>query len=87
MADATHLCRAVGDTVDEAVYLFGALDRMCQAQLAVEAACANGLKKKTIGEEEAAFTAATIQYPMNVWANFQAEYGLLVQERGHIFLK
>jgi ribulose-5-phosphate 4-epimerase/fuculose-1-phosphate aldolase len=77
----------VGDTVDEAVYLFGALDRMCQAQLAVEAACANGLTKKTIGEEEAAFTAATIAYPENVWANFQAEFGLLVQERGHIFLK
>lgn len=77
----------MGSTVDEAAYLFGALDRMCHAQLQVEAACANGLTKKIIGNEEAAFTAATLQYPENVWANFQTEYGLLVQERGHIFLK
>lgn len=84
MAD---ICRIVGDTVDEAVYYFAALDRMCQAQLMVEAALKPGMEKKVIGEEEAAFTAATIQYPENVWANFQTEYGLLVQERGHIFLK
>jgi ribulose-5-phosphate 4-epimerase/fuculose-1-phosphate aldolase len=77
----------VGDTVDEMAYYFAALDRMCQAQLMVEAASKPGLERKSIGAEEAAFTAATIQYPENVWANFQTEYGLMVQERGHIFLK
>jgi len=77
----------VGDTVDEATYFFGALERMCQVQLQVEAACANGRKMRTIGNEEAAFTAATLQYPENVWANFQTEYGLLVQERGSFFLQ
>ena len=77
----------MGNTVDEAAYLFGALERMCHAQLQVEAACANGLTKRVIGNDEAAFTANTLQYPENVWANFQAEYGLLLQERGHIFLQ
>ena len=77
----------MGETVDEAVYLFAAFDRMCHAQLMVEAASKPGVERKLIGNDEAAFTAATIQYPENVWANFQTEYGLMVQERGHIFLK
>ena len=59
---------------------------MCKAQLLVEAAAANGLPRRFIGDEEAAFTAATLQFPENIYANFQAEYGLLVKERGHMFL-
>ncbi|CAD6579326.1 MAG: hypothetical protein CYPHOPRED_000852 [Cyphobasidiales sp. Tagirdzhanova-0007] len=81
-----HGLLTLGESVDEATYLFSALDRMCKAQLLVEAAASKGLQKRVIGEEEAAFTAATLQYPENVYANFQAEYGLLVKERGHIFL-
>lgn len=79
---------AVGETVDEAVYLFSALERMCQAQLLIEAALGGGnLTKKVIGDAEAAWTAATLQYPENVYANAQTEFDLLRLERGHFFLQ
>lgn len=77
----------MGETVDEAIYLFAALDKMCHAQLMVEAAMKPGIEKKLIGDEEAAFTAATLQHPENVWANFQTEYMLLKRDHGHHFLQ
>ncbi len=51
----------MGDTVDEAVYLFGALDRLCQVQLMVEAAAANNLPKTLISKEDAEYTANSIR--------------------------
>ena len=51
----------VGDTVDEAVFCFGVLERVCQVQLLAEAAAANGIPKTLIGKEEAEFTASTFQ--------------------------
>ena len=51
----------VGDTVDEAVFCFGVLERVCQVQLLAEAAAANGIPKSLIGKEEAEFTASTFQ--------------------------
>jgi ribulose-5-phosphate 4-epimerase/fuculose-1-phosphate aldolase len=50
-----HGLLTVGSTVDEAGFLFGLMDRGCEIQLKAEAAAANGLEKKIIGEEEAAF--------------------------------
>ncbi|PQE17674.1 hypothetical protein CJF31_00005386 [Rutstroemia sp. NJR-2017a BVV2] len=50
-----HGLLTVGSTVDEAGFLFGLLDRGCEIQLKAEAAAANGLQKKVIGEQEAAF--------------------------------
>jgi hypothetical protein len=52
-----HGLLTVGDTVDEAGFLFGLLDRGCRIQLDVEAACAGnpGLKKNFISAEEAAY--------------------------------
>ncbi|KAL7004541.1 hypothetical protein EMMF5_005879 [Cystobasidiomycetes sp. EMM_F5] len=83
-----HGLLTVGETVDEAVYLFSALERMCQAQLLIEAALGGGnLTKKVIGDAEAAWTAATLQYPENVYANAQTEFDLLRLERGHFFLQ
>ncbi|RSL73522.1 hypothetical protein CEP51_011727 [Fusarium floridanum] len=49
-----HGLLTVGSTVDEAGFLFGLLDRSCAIQLHAEAACANGLKKRIISDEEAA---------------------------------
>lgn len=46
--------------MDEAVYLFGALDRLCHVQLMVEAAAANNIPKTLISEEDAEFTANSI---------------------------
>jgi ribulose-5-phosphate 4-epimerase/fuculose-1-phosphate aldolase len=50
-----HGLLTVGDTVDEAGFLFGLLDRACAMQLQVEAAAANGLTKRVIGDDEAAY--------------------------------
>ncbi|KAL8279549.1 hypothetical protein RQP46_008111 [Phenoliferia psychrophenolica] len=83
-----HGLLTVGNTVDEAVYLFAALERMCKAQLLIEAAGAGNpsLKKVLISDEDAQFTAATLQSWENVYVNFQPEYNLLVHERGDFFL-
>lgn len=52
-----HGLLTVGSTVDEASFLFGLLDRSCEIQLRVEAACAgnSALKKKIIPDELARF--------------------------------
>lgn len=50
-----HGLLSVGYTVDEAGFVFGLMERSCAIQLQVEAACANGLKKRYISDEEAAY--------------------------------
>ncbi|KAK0634842.1 class II aldolase, partial [Bombardia bombarda] len=52
-----HGLLTVGETVDEAGFLFGLLERSCGIQLAVEAAAAGGggLKKHVIADEEAEY--------------------------------
>ncbi|KAI1156498.1 class II aldolase/adducin N-terminal [Nemania diffusa] len=51
-----HGLLTVGATVDEAGFLFGLMDRACAMQLQVEAAAAaNGLAKRIISDEEAAY--------------------------------
>ncbi|TRM66389.1 class II aldolase/adducin N-terminal [Schizophyllum amplum] len=82
-----HGLMTLGQTVDEAVYLFAALDRMCKVQLMVEAAAANGLKKSVIDPEDAEFSAKTLQHWENMYVNFQTEYELLLQETNGAFLK
>ncbi|KAM0790350.1 hypothetical protein ACM66B_003234 [Microbotryomycetes sp. NB124-2] len=83
-----HGLMTLGDTVDEAAYLFAALERQCKVQLMTEAALAanSSLKKNVIDDEDAAFTAATLTNWEVAYTNFQPEFNLLVQERGHIFL-
>ncbi|KAI0112131.1 class II aldolase [Nemania sp. FL0031] len=50
-----HGLLTVGATVDESGFMFGLLDRACAMQLQVEAAAANGLPKRIISDEEAAY--------------------------------
>ncbi|KAE9410415.1 hypothetical protein BT96DRAFT_983953 [Gymnopus androsaceus JB14] len=74
---ATHL----GKTVDEAVYLFDALDRLCQVQLMVEAAAANeNIPKTLISKEDAEYTANSINESrrnyLKVIVNFSAKNAL-----------
>ena len=59
----------VGTTVDEAIYFFSALERLCKVQLLAEAAEANGIPKTLISNEDAEFTAKTIQWWENVYVN------------------
>ncbi|GAA5924332.1 uncharacterized protein JCM15063_005604 [Sporobolomyces koalae] len=75
-----HGLLTLGDTVDETMALFTNLDRLCGVQLAVEAAAANGLSKSIIDDDDARFTAATLQNPENLYVNQQTEYNLLVAE-------
>jgi ribulose-5-phosphate 4-epimerase/fuculose-1-phosphate aldolase len=50
-----HGLLTVGSTVDEAGFMFGLMDRACEMQLRVEAAAANGIPKRIISDEEAAY--------------------------------
>ncbi|KAE9389289.1 arad-like aldolase/epimerase [Gymnopus androsaceus JB14] len=82
-----HGLLTLGHTVDEAVFLFSVLDRLCQAQLLAEAAEANGIPKAVISKEDAEFTAKQFQYWENGYVCFQPEYKLLLQETNEAFLK
>lgn len=50
-----HGLLTVGRTVDEAAYLFRLMEKSCEAQLLVEAAAANGIQKRIIRDEQAAY--------------------------------
>lgn len=57
-----HGILTTGGTVDEAAYLFTALERTCEVQLMVEA---TGLPKNIIGDAEAEFTAKVNADPVS----------------------
>ncbi|KAJ3999541.1 class II aldolase/adducin N-terminal [Lentinula boryana] len=80
-----HGLLTLGDTVDEAVYLFGALDRLCHVQLMVEAAAANNIPKTIISKEDAEFTANSIKESRRNY--IKLEYKLLLQETQGAFLQ
>ncbi|KAK7472389.1 hypothetical protein VKT23_000504 [Stygiomarasmius scandens] len=82
-----HGLLTLGNTVDEAIYLFGLLEKQCQLQLLAEAAAANGIPKKIISDEDAAYNAETEGDPEFVYFNFQPEYDLLLEETNGAFLK
>lgn len=50
-----HGLLTVGETVDEAAFLFRLMEKSCEVQLLAEAAAANGIEKKIISDEEAAY--------------------------------
>ncbi|UPK96562.1 hypothetical protein LCI18_007497 [Fusarium solani-melongenae] len=52
-----HDLLTCGETVDEAGFMFGLLERPCEIQLQAEAAAANGIAKKIITDEEAAYNS------------------------------
>ncbi|CAG7980438.1 unnamed protein product [Penicillium salamii] len=72
----------LGQTVDEAAFLFYSLEQACQSQLLAEAAAANGVAKKIIPHEVAQFTADSVQTPNNFYLEFQPDFDLIVAESG-----
>lgn len=50
-----HGLLTVGETVDEAAFLFRLMEKSCEVQLLAEAAAANGIEKTIISDEEAAY--------------------------------
>lgn len=70
-----------GRTVDEAAFLFIALDRCCHAQLLANAAAAcPGWGKVLIGDKEAEFTHKKSGNPSKMWLAFQPYYDQVVKE-------
>lgn len=70
-----HGLLTCGTTIDEAAFLFIALEHACQNQLLCEAAAAGGkLEKVLISDEEAAFNFATDSTPDTCYAEFQPYY-------------
>jgi ribulose-5-phosphate 4-epimerase/fuculose-1-phosphate aldolase len=69
-----------GHTVDEAAFLFIALDRCCHAQMMANAAAGPGWEKIYIGEKEAEMTHKKSGNPSKMWLAFQPYYDQVVHE-------
>ncbi|PVH68103.1 arad-like aldolase/epimerase [Cadophora sp. DSE1049] len=68
-----HGLLTVGSTVDEAMYLFMAMENLCEIQLKVEAACAGerGLKKILVTGKAAAYSHQMGSDPVTLYQEFQ----------------
>ncbi|KAF7556867.1 hypothetical protein G7Z17_g1105 [Cylindrodendrum hubeiense] len=66
-----HGILTVGNTVDEAAYLFMLMERSCQIQLVADAAAACGRQKVFIEEEAAKYTFEMTSDPDSLYAEFQ----------------
>lgn len=72
-----HGILTVGETIDEAAYLFDLLERTCQVQLQVEMVEKKGsLSRKLIGHEEAYYTNYKTSDPESLYSSFQLDYNL-----------
>ncbi|TDZ14046.1 Meiotically up-regulated gene 14 protein [Colletotrichum spinosum] len=74
MTLANHGLLTVGQTVDEAAYLFTLMEKSCQVQLLAEAAAANGIPKRVIGDKVAAYTFKMTSSPDSLYCEFQPEF-------------
>lgn len=72
----SHGLLTVGQTVDEAAYLYSLMENSCRVQLLAEAALKEGAKLKVIGDEEAAYTEYKSSDPESLYGEFQGEYEL-----------
>ena len=73
MTLTNHGLLTVGETVDEAAYLFTIMEKSCQIQLLAEAAAANGLAKRIIGDEVAAYTFKMTHSAESLYCEFQGD--------------
>lgn len=67
-----HGLLTVGETVDEAAYLFTLAEKSCEIQLQVDAAAARGLEKMLIEPEAAEFTYKMTSDPVRLSLSFRA---------------
>lgn len=80
-----HGLLTVGQTVDEAAYLFTLFERSCECQLLADAALRPGEKLKICGDEEAAYTEHMSGDPETLYTEFQPEYEMeLYYDRGFL---
>ncbi|CRG87017.1 Meiotically up-regulated gene 14 protein [Talaromyces islandicus] len=69
-----------GKTVDEAAFLFIALDRCCHAQMMANAASGPGWEKIIIGKKEAEVTHKNSGNSSKMWLAFQPYYDQAIKE-------
>lgn len=68
-----HGLLTTGQTVDEAAFLYIAMENSCKVQLLVEAAAANGIAKTICPADEAEYTYRATS-PEAMWLEFQPEF-------------
>jgi ribulose-5-phosphate 4-epimerase/fuculose-1-phosphate aldolase len=95
IAKALGNCRSVilqnhgmityGATVDEAAFLFIALDRCCHAQLLANAASGSGWERQLIGEKEAEFAHKKSGNSGKMWLAFQPYFDQVAKEQPNVF--
>lgn len=68
-----HGLLTVGNTVDEAAYLYTLMERSCEIQLMVEAAAANGVPKVFVEDEAAEYTFRMASDPETLYWEFQPD--------------
>ncbi|WKT40435.1 Class II aldolase/adducin N-terminal [Fusarium oxysporum f. sp. vasinfectum] len=71
-----HGILTVGQTVDEAAWLYTSMENSCRVQLLAEAAAANGMPKVLIEDEEANFNFDVESDPEICYCEFQVYYDL-----------
>src|SRR5579859_1844761 len=83
-----HGLLTTGRTVDEAAFMFGALDRCCAAQLLADAAAAGrGIKTTVIDDDDAKYTHDTLAIEDIRYLMFAPAYeDVMVASKGE-FLK
>lgn len=69
-----HGLLTVGETVDEAAYLFTLLERSCKIQMMANAAESGIYQKQIIGEDEAAYTNFISADPESMYMAFQPDF-------------
>ncbi|KAM5346923.1 hypothetical protein ACJ41O_009928 [Fusarium nematophilum] len=74
MTLTNHGLLTVGQTVDEAAYLFLLMEKSCHVQLLAEAAAANGLKKRIVDDDVAAYTFRMTSSPDSLYCEFQPDF-------------
>ncbi|OOF93356.1 hypothetical protein ASPCADRAFT_516990 [Aspergillus carbonarius ITEM 5010] len=82
-----HGLLTVGQTVDEAAYLFTLAERSCEIQLQVDAAAAQGMEKKLIEPGAAEFTFKMTSDPEALYCEFQPDYEMEVELSNGRFLQ
>lgn len=69
-----HGLLTVGQTVDEAAYLYTLMERCCECQLLADAALRPGETLKECGDDEAAYTEHVGGDPETLYTEFQPDY-------------
>ncbi|KAF2136915.1 uncharacterized protein K452DRAFT_279355 [Aplosporella prunicola CBS 121167] len=69
-----HGLLTVGETVDEAAYLFTLAEKSCEIQLKADAAAASGIPKVLIDDKAAEYTFKMTSDPEALYCEFQNDY-------------